>query len=110
MKSFSRQQRIDSIKADDVPRVIKMALEDRTPFELIEMQFQLKPDDVILFMRQHLSSPSFKRWRQRAHERGHLKNPKKRGLASERFKSQNQRMDGSIKENRRGEKKRETQY
>ncbi len=102
MKSLSRKQRINSISADDVPRVIKMALEDRTSFELIEMQFQLKPDDVVLFMRQHLSKPSFMRWRQRAHERGHLKNPKKKGLVSERFKSQNQRVDGSIKENRRG--------
>ena len=79
-----------------------MALEDRTPFELIELQFKLKPDDVVLLMRRFLSKTSFTRWRQRAHERGHLKNPKKKGLVSERFKSQNQRVDGSIKENRRG--------
>jgi uncharacterized protein (TIGR03643 family) len=98
---MNRKQRINSISEEDVPRIIKMALEDRTPFELIERQFGLKPDDVVVFMRQHLQPPSFKRWRQRAHERGHLKNPKNSGLSAERFKSKNQRIDGSIKERKR---------
>ncbi len=102
MSSKSRKERLAAVSPEDVPRVIKMALEDRTPFELIEMQFGIKPDDVILIMRKNLSVASFKRWRERAHTRGHLKNPKRSGLTSERFKSKNQRVDGSIKENRRG--------
>lgn len=100
--SLTREERIESILPEDKNRVIKMALEDRTPFELIEYQFGLKPDDVVVFMRKHLNKASFLRWRQRAHERGQLKNPKNSGLSAERFKSKNQRIDGSIKENRRG--------
>lgn len=100
--SLSRKERIKNISDEDASRVIKMALEDRTPFELIEHQFGLKPDDVIMFMRKNLTRASFLRWRERAHERGQLKNPKYSGLEAERFKSKNQRVDGSIKENRRG--------
>lgn len=100
--SASRKERLERVSAEDWNRVVKMALEDRTPFELIEYQYGLKPDDVVLFMRAHLSKPSFLRWRERAHMRGKLKNPRKSGLSAERFKSKNQRIDGSIKENRRG--------
>lgn len=99
--SLKRKERLKNINVEDAHRVIKMALEDRTPFELIEHQFGLKPDDVIVFMRKNLSKTSFLRWRQRAHDRGQLKNPKNSGLSSQRFKSKNQRIDGSIKENRR---------
>ena len=100
-KAQSRKDRIKALDPEDFDRIIKMALEDRTPFELIEGQFGLKPDDVVIFMRQQLNPTSFRRWRQRAHEQGHLKNPKKSGLTSERFKSKNQRGDGSIKERKR---------
>lgn len=100
-KSLSRKDRIALIREEDRNRVIKMALEDRTAFELIELQFGLKPDDVVVFMRKYLKRASFVRWRQRAHEQGSLKNPKKSGKSAERFKSTNQRIDGSIKENRR---------
>ncbi len=96
--SLSRKDRLKLILPEEVPRVIKMALEDRTAFELIESQFGLKPDDVIVFMRKHLNRSSFLRWRERAHTRGHLKNPQKYHLESERFKSRNQRYDGSIKQ------------
>lgn len=96
--SLSRKERLQNIHSDDVPRIIKMALEDRTAFELIELQFGLKPDDVVIFMRRNLSKSSFLRWRKRAHMQGHLKNPKKSNLESERFKSPNQRIDGSIKQ------------
>lgn len=97
MNDVNRKDRIARIPESDYDRIISMALEDRTPFELIEKQFGLKPDDVVIFMRMQLKSSSFLRWRQRAHERGHLKNPKKNGITSERFKSKNQRPDGSIK-------------
>jgi uncharacterized protein (TIGR03643 family) len=95
---MNRSERLSSIADSDVDRIIKMALEDRTPFELIKLQFGLFPDDVPLFMRKHLSKKSFLRWRQRAHERGHLKHPLKNGIFSERFKSKNQRIDGSVKQ------------
>ncbi len=100
-KVEKRKDRIKAIEPEDFDRIIKMALEDRTPFELIEAQFNLKPDDVVIFMRQQLNPTSFKRWRKRAHEQGQLKNPKKSGLEADRFKSKNQRIDGSIKERKR---------
>jgi uncharacterized protein (TIGR03643 family) len=96
--SKSRKERLKNIKSEDGTRIIKMALEDRTPFELIEKQFGLKPDDVVIFMRKNLTKASFLRWRERAHTQGRLKNPKKYSLESERFKSPNQRIDGSIKQ------------
>ena len=37
--SLTREKRLESILPEDKNRVIKMALEDRTPFELIEYQF-----------------------------------------------------------------------
>ncbi len=100
-KTEKRKDRLGALESQDFDRLVKMALEDRTPFELIELQFGLKPDDVVIFMRRQLSPTSFRRWRKRAHEQGQLKNPKKSNLTAERFKSKNQRMDGSIKERRR---------
>ena len=97
-KPLTRKDRLALILSEDIPRIIKMALEDRTPFEAIEVQFDLKPDDVIIFMRKNLKRTSFLRWRERAHTHGHLKNPKRYHLESERFKSPNQRQDGSIKQ------------
>lgn len=96
--TLKRKERIQSIQDEDIPRIVKMALEDRTPFELIEAQFGLKPDDVIIIMRKNLKRSSFLRWRERAHTQGKLKNPKKHNLESERFKSPNQRVDGSVKQ------------
>ncbi len=96
--NLTRKERLKRIQTEDIPRIIKMALEDRTPFELIEAQFGLKPDDVVIFMRKNLKKSSFVRWRERAHTQGHLKNPKKSQQEGERFKSPNQRIDGSIKQ------------
>lgn len=46
-------------------RIIEMAWEDRTPFEAIEVQFGLKEQDVIRFMRRNLKPGSFRLWRKR---------------------------------------------
>ena len=42
-----------------------MAWEDRTPFEAINFQFNLKEKQVIQLMRRNLKSSSFKLWRKR---------------------------------------------
>ncbi len=82
-------------------RIIQMALEDRTAFEDIHSQFGLGPNEVVLFMRAHLKPVSFRRWRKRISNQGHLKNRKlnefENGLKVTRFKSKKQRTDGSIK-------------
>ena len=42
-----------------------MAWEDRTPFDAINFQFNLKEKDVIKLMRSNLKTSSFKLWRKR---------------------------------------------
>ena len=49
----------------DIDRIIEMAWEDRTPFEAINFQFNLKEKDVIQLMRSNLKRSSFNNWRQR---------------------------------------------
>ncbi|ETI58309.1 TIGR03643 family protein [Marinomonas profundimaris] len=51
---------------DEQSRILEMAWEDRTPFEAIEHQFGLNESAVIRFVRQSLTSNSFKLWRERA--------------------------------------------
>lgn len=42
-----------------------MAWEDRTPFEAIEIQFNISEDQVIQIMRSELKPSSFRLWRKR---------------------------------------------
>lgn len=60
-------------------RIIEMAWEDRTPFEAIEHQFQMKEADVIQLMRRTLHRKSFNLWRKRVTGRttkhGQLRDP-----------------------------------
>ena len=73
-----------------VDRVIEMAWEDRTPFEVIEKQFGLKEKDVIAVMRRYMKRSSFKMWRKRVTERK-TKHAKKRNFEVGRFRSSNQK-------------------
>ena len=54
-----------ALRVSEESRIIEMAWEDRTPFEAIESQFNMKEADVIKFMRQNLKPGSFKLWRKR---------------------------------------------
>ena len=65
-----------------------MAWEDRTPFEAINYQFDLKEKDVIKLMRLNLKRSSFKMWRKRVSGRR-----LKHGFQEQkiRFKSPNQK-------------------
>tara|TARA_Y100001968_G_scaffold63511_1_gene54266 strand:- start:2181 stop:2378 length:198 start_codon:yes stop_codon:yes gene_type:complete len=65
-----------------------MAWEDRTPFEAIDFQFNLKENEIIKIMRTNLKTSSFKMWRKRVSGRK-LKHgfPKYKT----RFKSSNQK-------------------
>ena len=73
-----------------IDRVIEMAWEDRTPFEVIEKQFGLKEKDVIAVMRRYMKRSSFKMWRKRVTERK-TKHAKKRNFEVGRFRSSNQK-------------------
>lgn len=53
------------LNSDEVNRVIEMAWEDRTSFDAIDFQFNLKEKEVIKLMRSNLKKSSFKIWRKR---------------------------------------------
>ena len=70
-------------------RIIEMAWEDRTPFEAILHQFNLKEQDVIQLMRSELKRSSFKLWRARVQGRK-TKHTKLRSYTEGRFKCSRQ--------------------
>lgn len=89
------QQKKEKMKPNEldtatIDRVIEMAWEDRTPFEVIEQQFGLKEKDVIAVMRRYMKPSSFKMWRKRVTARK-TKHAKKRNFEVGRFKSSNQK-------------------
>ena len=73
---------------EQIDRIIKMAWEDRTSFDVIELQFGIKENDVRKIMRSNLKESSFKLWRERVKGR---KTKHARSNPSVRFKSQNQK-------------------
>lgn len=76
-----------NLKHDDLDRLIRMAWEDRTPFDAIKQQFNISQNGVIKIMRKTLSRSAFIAWRKRASNRKtkHLKTSNAR-----RFRSKNQ--------------------
>ena len=87
----------NEFSADEKDRIVRMAWEDRTAFESIEEQFGLTPNETIKFMRTQLDTKSYRRWRERAGNKGHLKNEALRPFVEGRFKCSRQRIDGSTK-------------
>ena len=74
----------------EIDRIIEMAWEDRTPFEAIAVQFDIKEQEIIELMRRELKPSSFKLWRKRVQGRA-TKHLKKRSFGEGRFKSSRQR-------------------
>ena len=74
----------------DIDRVIEMAWEDRTPFDAIELQYDLKENDVRQLMRKHMKRSSFVMWRKRVKSRK-TKHLSLRSFVKGRFKSSNQK-------------------
>ena len=62
MKKFITQFNLNN---EDIGRIIEMAWEDRTPFEAIEIQYNLSEKNVIQLMRREMKESSFKMWRKR---------------------------------------------
>ncbi len=77
--------------AIEIDRIIKMAWEDRTPFEAIEIQFGLTEAEVIKTMRRELKESSFKLWRKRVNSGVSQKHLKKRDADISRFKCTRQK-------------------
>ena len=67
-----------------------MAWEDRTPFDAIELQYNLKENEVRQLMRKHMKRSSFIMWRKRVKSRK-TKHLSLRSFVKGRFKSSNQK-------------------
>jgi len=78
------------LKEIDIDRIIEMAWEDRTPFEVIKFQFGLNEQGVFELMRKEIKLSSFKMWRKRVNGRN-TKHQKLRAFAKGRFKCSRQR-------------------
>ena len=76
----------------EIDRIIKMAWEDRTPFEAITYQFGLSERDVIQMMRRNLKPSSFRLWRKRVNSGVSQKHEKKRIPSISGFRSSRQRL------------------
>ena len=50
---------------DNLNRIIEMAWEDRTPFDVIYKEFDITQNDLESLMRNNLKPSSFKLWRKR---------------------------------------------
>jgi uncharacterized protein (TIGR03643 family) len=93
----SLKVKIAALSLEDKDRLVRMGWEDRTTFDVIEHQFGITPNEFVRFMRTQLSAKAFTLWRKRVHEKGGLKNEKKRGFKTTRFKSSRQSVDGITK-------------
>jgi uncharacterized protein (TIGR03643 family) len=78
------------LKITDIDRIIEMAWEDRTTFEAISYQFNLKEQEVITLMRKSMKPSSFRLWRKRVQNRK-TKHQKLRGFEKGRFKCSRQK-------------------
>ncbi|MDX1977111.1 MAG: TIGR03643 family protein [Pseudanabaenaceae cyanobacterium bins.68] len=77
----------DDLSLADLDRIVEMAWEDRTSFDIIQQQFGISEAEVIRIMRQALKQSSFRLWRQRVSGRKtkHAKSSK-----AERFRCDRQ--------------------
>ena len=55
----------DQFNTEQLSRIVEMAWEDRTPFEAIEMNFDIGELEVISIMRSEVKPRSFRLWRKR---------------------------------------------
>lgn len=83
----AENKRTMNLRHDDLDRLIRMAWEDRTPFDAIKQQFNISQNGVIKIMRKTLSRSAFIAWRKRASNR---KTKHLRTSNANRFRSKNQ--------------------
>ena len=81
---------IKTLSEIEIDRIIEMAWEDRTPFDAILVQFNLKEQEVISLMRREMKPTSFKMWRARVQGRA-PKHQKKRAEDTQTFRCSRQK-------------------
>jgi uncharacterized protein (TIGR03643 family) len=82
--------KLPELDSETCDRIIEMAWEDRTPFEAIQVQFNLSEPEVIALMRREMKRSSFKMWRERVSGRS-TKHLEQRSFEEGRFRSSNQK-------------------
>lgn len=75
---------------NEIDRLIGMAWEDRTTFDVIKAQFGISEPEVVKIMRRNVKASSFKMWQKRVHRRK-TKHQALRNNEIDRFTSPNQR-------------------
>ncbi|WP_310588599.1 TIGR03643 family protein [Dyadobacter arcticus] len=88
------------LKPEEIDRVIEMAWEDRTPFDVIKAQFGLSEQQVITLMRREMKPSSFRMWRKRVQGRV-TKHLKLSEVQDYRFKSSLQKLISANKISKR---------
>lgn len=78
------------LSEEDINRIIEMSWEDRTPFDAIFKQFELREDQVKKLMKKELKFSSYKLWRDRV-EACKTKHQKKSNTEINRFKCNRQK-------------------
>ncbi len=78
------------LSESNIDRIIEMSWEDRTPFDAIFLQFQLREDEVKKLMKKELKFSSYKLWRERV-EACKTKHQKKANVEINRFKCKRQK-------------------
>lgn len=78
------------LSESNIDRIIEMSWEDRTPFDAIFFQFQLREDEVKKLMKKELKFSSYKLWRKRV-EACKTKHQKKANVEINRFKCKRQK-------------------
>ena len=84
-------KKVATFSEPDIGRIIEMAWEDRTPFEVIETQYGLSESQVIRLMRKQMKASSFRMWRKRVSGRK-TKHLTQRGFKVGRFVCPTQRL------------------
>ena len=74
----------------EIDRIIEMAWADRPPFDAIELQYNIKENEVRQLMRKHMKRSSYVMWRKRVKSRK-TKHLSLRSIVKGRFKSSNQK-------------------
>ena len=87
---MSKKLKIKNLSDEEIDRIIQMAWEDRTTFDVIEKQFGINQDYVIKIMRKNLKRSSFELWRKRTSGRK-TKHKSLGNIKLPRFKSSEQK-------------------
>ena len=90
---------------DNLNRIIEMAWEDRTPFDVIYKEFDITQNELERLMRNNLKPSSFKLWRKRVSGRK-TKHEAKRNFQLGRFKCSRQKNINQNKISKRNGSKR----